>query len=524
MAKMKAGYLFEWAARRFADKIAVTYNNSNLTFTMVNERANRFCNGLISLGVRKGDRVAQLMTNCSEFLEVHFGCWKSGAVRVPLNARASEQEIEDQLNDSEANTIVITDNFTGMIGKVAGNCPALKNIICITHGRDISGQNIFNYGNFVSNSSPDEPCVEVDERDPVRMQYTSGTTGKLKAAVLSHDTEVYINELYLLNQQVNITENDVFLHVAPLSHASGLYSVRMYMKGVRQVILDKFDEKLFLETIQNEKVSLFMVVPTMIYMLLDYPEIKKYDLSSIRLIEYGASPMAAQRVMQALDVFGNVLSQWYGLSEGPGFVLRLSIADHKTDGPELVKRRMSAGKIDYGPEVKIVNEEGREVKPGEIGEIITRGRQVMLGYWRADHLTAGAIKDGWLHTGDMATVDEDGYVYIVDRKRDLIISGGFNIYPREVEEVLFRIPGVSEAAVIGVPDKKWGEAVKACIVKRAPEIMEEEIIAHCRQHLPAYKVPKSVDFIEEVPKNAYGKVLKKVLREKYWEGFERRVN
>ena len=522
--RIVAGYIFHHAVRRFADHTAIVDRGRRLTYTQLNKRVNRLGNALMKLGMKPGDRIAQFMHNCGEYVEVHFAAWKCGIVRVPLNIRGSRDELIDWLNDSQSDTIIFSAAVKDLVMSVKDQVWT-KNFICVGDSEDKSGDYL-NYEELLAGSSEDEPMVEVSLEDPCRMQYTSGTTGKLKAAVISYGSEIYINELYLLNSEIDITHKDAMLHVAPMSHASGLYSVRMFIKGAKQIILEKFDPLTLLESVEKEKATILFLVPTMIYSLLEYPDISKYDLSSIRLIEYGASPMTAEKLKEAVRLFGNVFSQWYGLSEAPAFVLRLNRDDHMEalNNEHLSKRLMAAGRIDYGPELRLVDQNGNDVPAGTEGEIIVRGRQVMTGYWRAPELTKSVIIDGWLHTGDIARMDEDGFVYIVGRSKDMIITGGFNVYPREIEEVMQRHPAVNEVAVIGVPDAKWGEAIKACVVLKDPQTTEEELLEFCYRHLPRYKVPKSVDFVSEIPKNAYGKVQKNVLREKYWAGMSRNVN
>jgi acyl-CoA synthetase (AMP-forming)/AMP-acid ligase II len=259
---------------------------------------------------------------------------------------------------------------------------------------------------------------------------------------------------------------------------------------------------------------------------MNYPDLKKYDLSSLKTIIYGASPMPIDRIKQALEIFGPILVQAYGQQETPVGITYLSKKDHLFEGdPKKLRRLASAGLPSIESEVRVVNEMGEDVKPGEVGEIIERGDDSMLGYWKDPELTAQTIRDGWVYTRDIGTIDENGYIYIVDRKSDMIISGGFNIYPTEVENVLYEHPAVFEAAVIGVSDEQWGESVKAVVVLREGlTATEGEIIEHCKKHLASYKKPKSVDFINELPKNPYGKILRRKIKEKYWKNQERMVH
>ena len=304
-------------------------------------------------------------------------------------------------------------------------------------------------------------------------------------------------------------------------HASSYYH-----GGRQNLIMPGFDIPLLLNTIQQQKVTIIFAVPTMINMLMNYPDLKKYDISSLQTIFYASSPMPVEQIKRALKVFGPVLSQSYGLTETAAELTNLTREDHNiTNGdPRKLKRLASAGRPVSECEIRVVNEKGQDVKPGEVGEIIERGDDTMVGYWKDPDLTAGTLIGGWLHTRDMGYFDEDGYLYLVDRKNDMIISGGFNIYPSEVEGVIAGHPAVFELAVIGVPDDKWGESVKALVVlKEGMTASEEEIIELCRQYRSSYKKPKSVEFVKTLPKNAYGKIEKRKLKEKYWANRDKKI-
>jgi acyl-CoA synthetase (AMP-forming)/AMP-acid ligase II len=329
-----------------------------------------------------------------------------------------------------------------------------------------------------------------------------------------------------MNLDQPIGPSDVNLNSGPLTHAAGLMMMIYYSRGATNIILPRFDEREVLETIQRERVSSLLLIPTMLYRILLTPDLKAYDLSSIRRIWYGTAPMALGKLKEAIRVFGNVFRQNYGMSEMAQPITYLGPEDHVLDGGESQTRRLSsAGRPAMGVEVRVVDEDGQPVKPGEIGEILVRSNKLMQGYWKKPEETAEAFRGGWFHTRDMAMMDEDGYVYILDRKSDMIISGGFNIYPREVEDIIMAHPGVAEAAVISVPHEIWGEAVKAMVVlKEGVKVSETEIIEHCRRNLASYKKPTSVDFIKEIPKNLNGKVNRRMLREPFWKGYDRWVH
>jgi acyl-CoA synthetase (AMP-forming)/AMP-acid ligase II len=321
--------------------------------------------------------------------------------------------------------------------------------------------------------------------------------------------------------------HDAILHAAPLSHGSGCYALPNIGKAAVNIILDSksFDPELIFKTIQEYRVTNMFAAPTMVKMMIQSPAVSRYDLRSLRSLNYGGAPMLVEDLKEAMSKLGTCLVQLFGQAESPMTITYLPHRDHVLDGsPEQMKRLASAGIPRTDVEINIFDPDGCELPPGETGEIVTRSDLVMKGYWRNPEATAAAIKNGWLHTGDMGYMDEAGYLFIMDRSKDMIISGGENIYPREIEEVLIQHPAVREVAVIGVPDTKWGEAIKAIVSLVAGQsVTERELIDFCQDYIASYKKPKSVDFIKELPKNNYGKILKRDLRAKYWKKRERKV-
>jgi acyl-CoA synthetase (AMP-forming)/AMP-acid ligase II len=519
---MNMGIHLTRAAKWFSERTAIVFKDVRLTYREFNERVNRLANGLTSLGLRKGDRVAFFSPNRHQILEAFYACHKTGLISVPLNARVSIGEAIKMLNNSESNAIVLGEEFVEQIEAVRSQIGSVQHFICTSS----LPSSMIGYETLLIEASPDEPTADVALDDLVSIEFTSGTTGSLKAAMLTHRNFLSMSRKELMLPGLDLDSNSVMCHVAPVTHGTIALVLPTIWRGGCNLILPGFDVKLLLETIQTERVTHLMVVPTMLNFVMAYPDLKKYDLSSIRTILYAASPMPVARVKEALKIFGLVLIQNYGCHEASALITYLSKEDHVFEGDlKRTKRLASAGVPNMESDVRVVTEKGEDVKPGEVGEIIERGDDTMIGYWRDPELTAETIIDGWLRTRDMATVDEDGYIYIVDRKSDMIISGGFNIYPFEVEEVLYRHAAVFEAAVISVPDDQWGEAVKAVVVlKKGAVVSEDELIEHCKQHLATYKKPKSVDFVTELPKNAYGKVMRRVLRERYWSGQERMVH
>jgi len=519
-------YLITRATKEFPDHIAVIYKDVRKTFIDLNRRVNRFANGLLGLGIKKGNRVGMLLKNCCEFIEIDFALSKTGIVRVPLNARLTGSEHEYMLNDSGSNTLIFGEEFSETVQAIKPNLKTVKEFILVSEGfTKGSVLDALNYEDLIKNSPPDEPIGEIGEEDLHTLFYTSGTTGKPKGAMLTQRSwaNVAIN---LILDYGPVTEEDVILNLQPLSHGAGFFVLPFFIKGATNVLVPEFKPSLIFETIEREKVTVLKLVPTMLYQLMESPDKTRYDLSSLHSIIYGGSPIAVPRLTEAIQFFGGKLAQLYGQAEAPMCISTLSRRDHIHTGPdEVVKRLSSAGKPCVNVEVKVVDENGRELPPGEVGEVIVRGYHLMKGYWNLPEATAEVLRDGWVYTGDLGYFDSNGYIFLVDRKRDVIISGAFNIYPKEIEDVIVTHPMVKEVAVIGVPDEKWGEAVKAMVVpKEGKRLTEEEVIDYCRDRMASFKKPKTVDVVEELPRNPYGKILKTALREPYWKGFDRRIH
>jgi long-chain acyl-CoA synthetase len=520
---MKPGLLFTWPLTRYKDHTAVVFKETRLTFSQMDAAINRLSNGLLALGLTKGSKVAVLMENSLESATSLFAIPRAGLTYVSLNARHSPRENTEVLNDAEADALIADDAFLDLLEPVLPSVPSLKHVIAV--GTPRSGR--FTYDGLVADQPDSAPDVEVDEEvDIERLQYTSGTTGRPKGVSWTFRIGYNVMANVLMNLDQPIGPSDVNLNSGPLTHAAGLMMMTYYSRGATNIILPRYDEQEVLKAVEREGVTSLLLIPTMLYRLLMAPNLKSFDLSSVRRIWYGTAPMAVEKLTEAIRVFGNVFRQNYGMSEIAQPITYLGPEDHVIEGTPVQKRRLSsAGRPAMGVEVKVVDEEGQQVDPGRVGEILIRSNKLMKGYWRKPEETSEAFKDGWFHTRDMATVDEDGYLYIMDRKSDMIISGGFNIYPREVEDALLSHPGVAEAAVIGVPHEMWGEAVKAMVVlKEGVNVSEAEIIEHCKRNLASYKKPTSVDFIREIPKNLYGKVNRRPLKEPFWKGHDRWVH
>jgi acyl-CoA synthetase (AMP-forming)/AMP-acid ligase II len=519
---MNIGTLFTKSARTFPDQLAIAYGDQEWTYRQTNERINKLANALRGLGMQKGENVAILLHNCPEFIESLFACFKAGLGTVPINFRLHPKECSFIIDNSEAKAVIFGEEFRDPLHTLRHEMPRVSHFICISEPLE----GMLPFETLLAPQSAHFMDTEVSPDDLAWLFYTSGTTGYPKGAMLTHQNLLVMTMGFYADISSLGTE-DAILHAAPLSHGSGLYGIPNIAKGAANIILRSktFDPKIVFETIQRRKVTNIFMAPAMIKRLVTSPDIDHYDLRSLKCIHYGGAPIYEEDLKSAVKKFGQIFVQDYGQAESPMTITYLPKQEHLLSGtPEQMKRLTSAGFPRTDVEVRIVNREDRELPPGQMGEIVVRGSVVMKGYWKNPKATAETLREGWLHTGDLGTMDEKGYVYILDREKDMIISGGENIYSREIEDVILKHPAVFEVAVIGVPDEKWGEAVKAMVaLKTGQKATEEEIIQFCKDHLASYKKPKSVEFIEAVPKNPYGKVLKRELRERYWTGESRRV-
>lgn len=522
---MNVKYLINRAVREYPDKTAIVYDGVRRTFRELDKRVNALANGLLKMGVKKGDRVGMLLTNRPEFIEIDFALAKTGIVRVPLNSRLTAADHRYMLDDSEADLLIFGEGFTEAVKAIRPDLKTVKRFIRVSEGLSREQTpGAIDYERLIGENAPEDPFGEIVEEDLHTLFYTSGTTGKPKGAMLSQKS--WANVAVNLILDYGAVSDDVILNTQPLSHGAGFFVLPYFIRGATNVLIPEFKPSIVFETIERERVTVLKLVPSMLYQLLDAPEKNRYYLGSLHSIIYGGSPIAVPRLEEAIRFFGRKLVQLYGQAEAPMCISTLSRADHVVEGSqEAVKRLNSAGKPCVNVEVRIVGDDGQDRSPGEVGEVIVRGDHLMQGYWKLPEATADTLREGWVYTGDLGYFDPAGFIFLVDRKRDVIISGGFNIYPKEIEDVIINHPSVKEVAVIGVPDEKWGEAVKALVVSiEGVEIKEEELIDHCRHHLAGFKKPKSVEFLKSLPRNPYGKVQKTVLREPYWKGFDRRIH
>lgn len=519
---MNLGIHFDRAIRANLDLIAILEDNTSITYESLGEQANLFAETLTAHGFSKGDRVALLMPNCIEAVVVDGALMKTAVIKVPLNARTSPSEIKGMLVDSGATMLVTHALLTPYARECIEGLDTLKTVLVVGEGEIPADWIRFN--EFLSG---DRQSVNADiELDDIySLNYTSGTSGVLKAAMLTHRNWISLTRAYLYSSGLAPKVKRMNAYIAPITHAAGGAILANLITGGTNLLLKNFDPEGLLQTIQDQKVTDILLVPTMINMMLAVPDIEKYDLSSLDTIVYGTAPMSPDRIKQAVSIFGPVLSQGYGQTECAS-ISSLSKIDHlAVNDPALTHRLLSAGRPSFECEVKILDDEEQEVATGEIGEIVVRSDNVMKGYWNAPELTKDTLKDGWLFTRDLGRFDEDGFLYLVDRKSDMIISGGFNVYPAEVEKTLDSHPAVLEAAVVSAPDPKWGEIVKAVIVlKPGMTASEQDLISHCKSILAHFKAPKSVDFVDALPKSPVGKTLRRKIKDRYWQGQDRKIN
>jgi acyl-CoA synthetase (AMP-forming)/AMP-acid ligase II len=512
------GTIITRSARYWPDHIAVADSQTCVTYAQLERRSNRLASALGTLGVGVGEHVAILAANRVELVEAEVALYKAAMVKVPINARLSVDEVVRVLEDSCSVALITDASFAQALAARRTELPLLRELIVLEgEGGDLG------YAALLERGS--EAPLGLDPADDALavLHYTSGSSGVLKAAMLSFGNRKALVRKSIASPTRRSGSGDVMAHVGPITHASGMQIMPLLAVGACNLLLDRYDDRLLLETIQRERVTRLFLVPAMINRLVNYPGVERFDLSSLKLVMYGAAPMAPPLVKKAIELFGPILAQGYGAGETCSLVTVLTEQDHLVEDGDY-QRLASCGRCYFETDLRVVNEAFEDVAPGEVGEIVVKGPDVMQGYWRAPALTAEVMRDGYYLTGDLATVDAQGYVFIVDRKKEMIISGGFNVYPSEVEQVIYGFPEVFEVAVVGVPDAQWGEAVRAVVVlKPGAQLEAAELIERCGRALAGFKKPRGVDFVSELPKNPNGKVVRRLVRDTYWQHSERRI-
>jgi long-chain acyl-CoA synthetase len=506
------------------NKTAILFEDRSTTWTELGERVARLAGALQKLGIKRGDRVAVLMLNQDRYLELYFAVAWAGAVIVPLNIRWSALEIEDAMRDCRPVAIVTDAAFAKMSGEIAKKIAGLK----LIYADDAAIENLpagtLNYEQMLEAAEPIAD-TEVADDDLAGIFYTGGTTGRSKGVMLSHRNLVG-NARNMLAEGL-AGPDSVYLHVAPMFHLANAAAMYLhFLAGGRHGAVRAFAPAAVAQAIEKFKVTHMLLVPTMIQMLVDHPGIEEHDLSSLRSVIYGASPMNEAVMERAMRKLPKVeFSQAYGMTELSPCATVLPWQDHLGEGRAKGRHR-SGGRPTYMVDVRVVDADDQPVPSGVVGEIAARGETVMMGYWERPEETAKAVVDGWMHTGDGGYMDEDGYVYIVDRMKDMIISGGENVYSAEVENCVAQHPAVAQCAVIGIPSEQWGEAVHAVVMRKpGAAVTQDDIIGFCKERIAGYKCPRSVEIQDEMlPMSGAGKILKRELRTPYWQGKERKVN
>jgi fatty-acyl-CoA synthase len=517
------------ACKFFPKKRAIVCGQDRWTYQEVYERINRLSHRLNEWGVRKGDKVALLHPNCHTFLEAYYAVAQMGAISVPINIRLSSGEIAFILQDSESKILIVDPMFQDKIDAIRGEIPRIEEILWTGKQTVEKDRLDLSYEAALSQAPSEElPRPLISDEDIAQIYYTSGTTGRPKGVMLSHKN-VTTHALGTI-AEIHLTDRDVWVHVAPLFHLADAWATwAITWVGGTHVMVREFNAKVVLETIEKERVTLTNLIPTMLNLMVNDPDVGKYDYRSLRVLLSGGAPIAPEVVRRIVETFKCDYIQTYGMTETSPYLTLSILKEHLDKLPydDRLRFKSKTGREFVGVELKVVNDRGMEIKKDEqeVGEIVVRGDIVTKGYWKLPEETAKSIKDGWLYTGDMAVMDEEGYVTIVDRKKDMILTGGENVYSTEVENVLYMHPAVLECAVVGVPDAKWGEAVKGIVVLRTGRrATEQEIIQFCKERMAHYKAPKSIDFIESLPRTGSGKIHKKGLRDPYWTGFEKKVH
>lgn len=512
---------FDRGWRLNSDAIAFIQDEQPFTYREVGGLSCSIANKLFSLGLPKETKGAVWATNDVTAWTCTLGLWRANMTWIPVNARTSAAENEQMLNSFDCEVMFFQQQFAEVLADMRSRLPCIRHWVCI----DADLPQAPSLANWCSGQPDTPPDVKVDMDDVVVLSATGGTTGAPKGVMNTHRTVQTFVAHFMMACTYKNGQRPVNLAAAPITHTAGVLSIPTSAQGGTVVVVTKPDPVLMLRNIVQHRVTEFFLPPTVIYKLLEVPGIEKIDFSSVQYLLYGAAPMSVEKLKKAIALWGPVMAGGYGQSEAMTAIANLRPDEHLRDGQLADDNRLSSvGRPNPLIRVEIMNDQGQILPSGQSGEICVRGDLVMKGYYKNPEKTAETIVDGWLHTGDVGHIDEEGYLHITDRKKDMIITGGFNVYPSEVEQVIWSHPAVQDCAVIGVPDEKWGEAVKA-VVELNPgfSVSEADLIALCKDKIGSVMAPKTVDFVPSLPRSPAGKVLKKDLREPYWAAVKHRI-
>jgi acyl-CoA synthetase (AMP-forming)/AMP-acid ligase II len=513
---------FDYWAREQPAADFVVAGGRSLSYADGAALANRLASRLVAAGCGKGSRVAVLAKNADWYLLLYFAAAKAGVVLLPLNWRLAPREWVAILADAQPSVLIVDRDHVGAVDDIR---PELEGIDLFVAEGAADDRGWESLDRWLADGPATPPAVEVSAADPLYQMYTSGTTGAPKGAVLSHGAvTANVVQVHLAH---TAGPGDRGLVVLPMFHAAVIpAALSVVCYGGSALVLGAFDPEQVVSVLERERIGLATLVPAMLQAcLVTVDDVADRRYEALRSIYYGASPIAEDTLRRAIEAFGCGFVQSYGMTEAAQALTFLSAADHRVALAERPDLLLSAGRPAAGTTLQVIDDAGDQVASGDRGEVGARGPQLMSGYWRRPDETAETLRDGWLHTGDVGRIDDDGYLFVEDRVKDMVISGGENVYPRTVESVLFEHPAIADAAVIGVPDDRWGEAVKAVVALRpGMRCTEAELLDFCRPRLGGFERPRSVDFVQTLPRTATGKVLKRVLREPYWLGRERRVS
>jgi fatty-acyl-CoA synthase len=509
-------------AQSHPDNLALICGDDRFSYTQLKKRVDKLACGLKSMGIDKDDKIAIILKNCHHFLEAYFAATKLGATLVPINYRLSPKDFVYILNNSEAKALIASPQFLSWFRERKRDIPKLENIILTepTESHNpIEGHLQYEQLMESANLKGEYPLIE--ENDIAQIYYTSGTTGRPKGVILTHKNNLVHAEGTIV--ELGLSQKDRWLHVSPMFHLADAWAIWSITKvGATHVMVPSFEPEMVLKAIEEHKVTLSNFIPTMLNILVNFPEVKSYDFSSLRLIMSGGAPIAKEVVRKVIEIFGCNYIQTYGLTETSPFLTMSILKNDMRDLPfeERLRYMVTTGRPFFNVSLKVVKDDGKEVIPNEqdVGEIIVKGDTITPSYWKLPEETNKRIVNGWLYTRDLAVINPEGYITIVDRKDDMIITGGENVYSIEVEDILYSHPCILEAAVIGLPDPVWGEKVTAVVVpKQGKKVEEDEIIQFCKDNLAHFKAPKKVILTEKLPKTGSAKIYKYKLREMYRE-------